>query len=146
MEKGRCMCAGLFLLRYDVLCDETARVSPCKFYRPREPDTSPSLSWLPPGLTKFERVYPERFQKQFGFWREGQHEIDLVVSGGKGPLMAFECKSGPDAGPSPSIRAFRQRFSAVPLSVVSASDSTPRKVGDLDVLPWQRALDRYLAL
>ena len=31
---------------------------------------------------------------EFSFWREGPHEIDVLVTGGRGPILAIECKSG----------------------------------------------------
>ena len=40
-----------------------------KFYQPRDPDSSPFLNVVTNHWADFELAYPERFQKQFGFWR-----------------------------------------------------------------------------
>ena len=84
---------------------------------------------------------------EFSFWREGPHEIDVLVTGGRGPILAIECKSGRESIGAPAVAAFRLRFPKVPLIVASLKDRTARR-GDngIDVLPWEKALERYQGL
>lgn len=79
------------------------------------------------------------------FWREGKHEVDILVTGPRGPVMAFECKSSASAFSGAVVAAFRKRFKDVPLYVVSASDAQPRKMDNgITVLPLREALDVFL--
>jgi len=39
------------------------------FYRPRRPWESPFYRLIKEHYDEFERVYPERFQHKYGFWR-----------------------------------------------------------------------------
>ena len=84
---------------------------------------------------------------EFSFWREGNHEIDLLITGGHGPLLAVECKTGQDLVSAQTLRAFRARFQKVPLVVASLHDQVPRRLETgIDLLPWSKVLERYLAL
>jgi uncharacterized protein len=84
---------------------------------------------------------------EFSFWREGKHEIDLLVTGGHGPLLAIECKTGHDLLGAQTLRAFRVRFPKVPLVVASLHDHVPRRLETgIDLLPWVKVLERYQAL
>jgi len=40
-----------------------------RVYRPRRPRESPLYQLVDRHFDEFERVYPERFQKRYGFWR-----------------------------------------------------------------------------
>jgi hypothetical protein len=40
-----------------------------KVYRTRDPEASPFFALVRDYFDEFERVYPERFQKQYGYWR-----------------------------------------------------------------------------
>ncbi|MBI4679326.1 MAG: hypothetical protein HY748_17260 [Elusimicrobia bacterium] len=83
----------------------------------------------------------------FGFWREGPHEIDLLVLRAGMPILALKCKAGRDPLPAATLAAFRKRFPAVPLMIVSLQDAGARRLDSgVDVLPWKSAIDRYLAL
>lgn len=42
---------------------------PRKIYRRRDPEASPFFKLVSSHFDEFERVYPEKFQKQYGFWR-----------------------------------------------------------------------------
>jgi len=42
---------------------------PRKFYRRRDPEASPFFKVVSGHFDEFERLYPERFQKRYGFWR-----------------------------------------------------------------------------
>jgi len=46
-----------------VSCQDTA------FYRPRQPGDSPLYRLVAEHFEEFERVYPDRFQARYGFWR-----------------------------------------------------------------------------
>jgi predicted AAA+ superfamily ATPase len=84
---------------------------------------------------------------EFSFWREGPHEIDMLVTGGRGPLLAIECKSGSSEIPGSTIAAFRARFPKTPLMVASLRDRLARRLGTgVDILPWDKAIERYAAL
>jgi len=50
---------------------------------------------------------------EIGLWREGHHEIDLVIEKGGKIQSAFEIKSGKNISLNPSMRAFRARFPSV---------------------------------
>lgn len=82
---------------------------------------------------------------ELSFWREGKHEIDILVKGPRGPVMAFECKTSTDTISDATRTAFRKRFSDLPLFVVSLKDTHPRKLDNgVIVLPWRQALDTFL--
>ncbi len=84
---------------------------------------------------------------EFSFWREGNHEIDLLIMGGHGPLLAVECKAGRDMPSAKTVHAFRARFAKVPLVVASLHDRVPRRLeSGIEVLPWAQVLERYQAL
>lgn len=83
----------------------------------------------------------------FSFWREGNNEIDLLVEGGAGPLLAIECKSGRTDLRSSTVGAFRKRFPKVPLIVASLTDRVARRLDiGVEVLPWSEALEQYQKL
>ena len=42
---------------------------PRKFYRPRDHEASPFFKIVRDRFDEFERVYPERFQQRYGYWR-----------------------------------------------------------------------------
>ncbi len=89
------------------------------------------------------RDYHEK-QHRLSLWRDGEWEIDVLVEDGRGPLMAYECKSGKQIKNTPSINAFRKKFSKVPLYVCSMVDTTKRKLENgAIILPWQEALLKY---
>ncbi len=81
---------------------------------------------------------------EFSFWREGKQEVDLLITGPKGPVMAFECKTSSETISEAAVTAFRKRFPAVKLYVASLKDTNSRKLkNDITVLPWRKALDMY---
>jgi predicted AAA+ superfamily ATPase len=84
---------------------------------------------------------------ELSFWREGPHEIDLLIMGGHGPLLAIECKTGHERLGPRAFGAFRARFPKVPLVAASLDDAAPRRLENgVELLPWKMALDRYQAL
>ena len=42
---------------------------PGKFYRPRDHEASPFFKVVRDHFEEFERVYPEKFQAKYGYWR-----------------------------------------------------------------------------
>ncbi|MBF0479268.1 MAG: ATP-binding protein [Candidatus Omnitrophica bacterium] len=81
---------------------------------------------------------------EFSFWREGKNEVDILVTGPKGPLMAFECKTSSETISDDTLNAFRKRFPTLKLYVVSLKDTSSRKLkNDIMVLPWRKALDIF---
>jgi predicted RNA-binding Zn-ribbon protein involved in translation (DUF1610 family) len=46
-----------------------SRSMPAKFYRPRDHEASPLFQVVREHFTEFEGVYPERYQKAYGYWR-----------------------------------------------------------------------------
>jgi len=82
---------------------------------------------------------------ELSFWREGKNEIDILVTGPRGPVMAFECKTSTDTISDATRAAFHKRFPKVPLFVVSLKDAHSRKLDNgIVVLPWRQALDTFL--
>mgnify|MGYP001558418841 FL=1 len=82
---------------------------------------------------------------EFSFWREGRNEVDILVTGPRGPIMAFECKTSSDTVSDDTRIAFHKRFPKLPLFVVSLKDIHPRKLDNgIVVFPWRQALDTFL--
>ncbi len=79
------------------------------------------------------------------FWRDRNHEIDILVTKGRQILLAIECKAGATFDKT-SIRAFRKRFPDIPICVASMRDTVPRIVEDTEVLPWSEVLERFRSL
>lgn len=93
-----------------------------------------------------QRDYLE-MEHEFTFWREGKHEIDLLIMSGGKPILAIECKSGSSLLSGATIQAFKDRFPQIPLLVSSLQDKTARQLPDgIQVLPWTTAIDRYQSL
>ncbi|MBK8575123.1 MAG: DUF4143 domain-containing protein [Elusimicrobia bacterium] len=89
----------------------------------------------------------EAKEHRFSFWREGTNEIDVLVEGGRGPLLAIECKSGRTDIRGSTVKVFRKRFPKVPLIVASLTDRVSRRLEmGVDVLPWKNAVERYRKL
>ncbi len=89
------------------------------------------------------RDYQEK-EAGLSFWREGKHEIDLLVTKSHGPVLAIECKSGQADLSTATVRAFQNQFPKVPLIVASLQDTVPRRLSSgVDVLPWKQALQRF---
>src|SRR3989338_114505 len=83
-------------------------------------------------------------EHKISLWREERWEVDVLIEGSKGPLLAFEIKSGKQIKNETSLKAFRARFKEVPLYIVSLQDEHSRNLGhDMTLLPWKKALDLY---
>jgi hypothetical protein len=46
-----------------------SRPQPGKFYRPRDHEASPFFKIVRDYFDEFEKVYPERYQERYGYWR-----------------------------------------------------------------------------
>jgi len=55
--------------QYDSTQIPGSRPKPGSFYRPRDPEASPFFQVMREYFDEFERVYPERYQKAYGYWR-----------------------------------------------------------------------------
>ena len=99
-------------------------------------------SWVIRELIRI-RDYEEK-EHDFTLWRRGPHEIDLLMTGGRGPLLAVECKtSRTDLSPA-TVAMFRKDFPKTPLLVASLADERPRRLENgVEVLPWREILQRY---
>jgi predicted AAA+ superfamily ATPase len=98
-------------------------------------------NWFIAELIRLRDYYKK--EHQFSFWRYRNNEIDVIVSDGKGPILAVECKAGRTDIRSSTISAFKDRFPGVPLIIVSLKDKMARKAGDIEILPWHQALEVY---
>ena len=77
--------------------------------------------------------------------REGNHEIDLLITGGHGPFLAVERKTGQDL--CQRSARLRARFPKVPLVVASLHDQVPRRFETgIDLFALVEGPERYLAL
>jgi predicted AAA+ superfamily ATPase len=101
-------------------------------------------NWFIAELIRLRDYYKK--EHQFSFWRYRNNEIDVIISDGKGPILAVECKAGKTDIRSSTISAFKDRFPGVPLIIVSLKDKMARKVGDIEILPWKQALEVYKSL
>lgn len=82
---------------------------------------------------------------ELSYWREGRHEIDLLVTGPRGAVMAFECKTSAETITDAAFAAFIKRFPGIPVYVVSSIQANARKINDrLMVLSWRKALEVFL--
>ena len=69
-----------------------------KFYRPRNHESSPFFKVVRDHFEEFERVYPERFQARYGFWRPViRSSIDKFLKCGD-PKEGFARVRCPDCG------------------------------------------------
>lgn len=102
-------------------------------------------TWFVREVTRY-RDYDEK-EHTLSFWREGPNEVDLVISGSRGPVLAIECKSGRQLPSLATVQAFQRRFPKVPLVVASLIDKEERKLASgVRVLPWDRAIELYRSL
>ena len=58
-----------FLPNFRLLGMPTCEKISQKVYKPREPLKSPFFQLVSRHFTEFERVYPEKYQNTYGFWR-----------------------------------------------------------------------------
>ena len=85
-------------------------------------------------------------EHEFSFWRNRTHEIDILISGGHGPICAIECKSGNADISKTTVAAFQQNFPGVRLMVASLKDERPRTCRGIEIMPWKNILEMYRQL
>lgn len=91
------------------------------------------------------RDYSEK-NHEFVFWREGNHEIDILIVNGQKPILAIECKSGRGMPRPAALKAFREKFPRTPLLIASMSDPSTRIVSGIEILPWHSVIQKYKAI
>jgi len=83
----------------------------------------------------------------FAFWRQGRHEIDVLVMRGTKLLLAFECKTGKETLSSDTLKAFGKKFPDIPIFIVSAEKDDHRRLDNgLEILPFSLALEKFLSV
>lgn len=117
--------------------------------RLEDPPTSSELgflfeTWM---VQMFFRLRDYDFREhQFSLWREGKHEIDLIVESGHGPIMAVEFKSGKKGVRKENIIAFKKRFPKVPIIIAGLVSKSQILDGGVELHPWNKVLEMYQAL
>ncbi|MBI4358746.1 MAG: ATP-binding protein [Candidatus Omnitrophica bacterium] len=118
--------------------------------RLNDPPTSQELgflfeTWLVRELVRLRDYFKK--SHEFCFWREGNYEIDILVMGSRGPVLAMECKSGNESLSRPALESFRAKFPKVPLVIASLKDKARRRLAsEIEILPWRDALEMYCRL
>ncbi|MFH1460760.1 MAG: AAA family ATPase [Candidatus Omnitrophota bacterium] len=82
-------------------------------------------------------------EHQFSFWRERDQEIDILISGGRGVILAIECKSGKVNKCPNAVNSFKKKFPKVPIIIASLQEPKAKLVGNVKVLPYKQAIDYY---
>ena len=115
--------------------------------RLNDPPTTQELgflfeTWFVRELTRL-RDYLKK-SHEFCFWREGIHEVDILVMSARGPVLAIECKSGNESLSHSTLKSFQTKFPKVPLIISSLKDKARRRLASgIDLLPWRDALEVY---
>ncbi len=117
--------------------------------RLEDPPTAPETgflfeTWFVTEVIRIRDYYEK--DHQIAFWRSRNHEIDIIISGGHGPILAIECKSGKSDVAGSTFHAFKTSFPGTPLLVASLTDDRPRRAGGVDILPWRQVLETYRML
>lgn len=82
-----------------------------------------------------------RKNHEITLWRQGDHEIDFLIIGGRGPKLAIECKTGHETISASTLHAFRKSFPRVPLIIASLGDDQKRQLdSSVQIYPWREAL------
>jgi predicted AAA+ superfamily ATPase len=101
-------------------------------------------TWLTGELIRL-RDYMEK-PHEFSFWRERDHEIDIIISGSRGPILAVECKSGKSGIRTATIQAFKKRFPGLRLIAAAMDEDRVRRSGGVEIMPWKKLLQIYQKL
>ncbi len=102
-------------------------------------------SWMIRELIRI-RDYEEK-EHEFGLWRKGRYEVDLLILKSGKPILALEFKSGKTDIDSSAFNAFKAEFPNVPLWVVSMTDVRYRKLElGVEIHPWKKVVEDYRAL
>jgi predicted AAA+ superfamily ATPase len=115
--------------------------------RLNDPPTGQEKGFLFEGWFVYEaKKINSYFRKRLNLslWRDGDHEIDLLVHNNKHEGFAIEIKSGIVQDFSEVIlKKLRTRFPQIEVIIASLQDKEPRRLssGTL-VLPWKTALEK----
>jgi predicted AAA+ superfamily ATPase len=101
-------------------------------------------TWLTGELIRL-RDYMEK-PHEFSFWRERDHEIDIIISDSSGPVLAVECKSGKSGIRTATIQAFKKRFPGLRLIAAAMDEDRVRRSGGVEIMPWKKLLQIYQKL
>lgn len=91
------------------------------------------------------RDYDQR-DHSFSLWRNGPHEIDLLVESGRGPILAIEFKSGKSSFKTEGLLAFKKKFPKVPMVVATTEGRSSIIAPGIELHPWKKVLEMYRAL
>ena len=149
---------GMFLFPYSA--SERKKTHP-KFYlfdcgitrmllnRLNDPPTGQEIgllfeSWFINEVSRL-RAYNEKSSQLF-FWRDKDHEVDLLIHSYEKIDLAVEIKAGVvRESDFRSLLAFKKKHKEVPVVVASMKEETARKTDDeILILPWKQALDLVL--
>jgi predicted AAA+ superfamily ATPase len=115
--------------------------------RLNDPPTPPEIGFLFETWLHNELVRINDYEgkgHEFSFWREKNHEIDLLISRGGKPFLAIECKSGKTDLSAEAYVTFKRRFPGVRVIQASLQDEQARTTGTgMEILPWAQAVDNY---
>lgn len=78
----------------------------------------------------------------FSLWRQRHHEIDMLISDGRGPRFAVECKTGKQRLKKTTADAFKKAFPGIPVIIVTAK-GTPRITAGMNRLPWHEFMKAF---
>ncbi len=96
-------------------------------------------TWLINELIRINEYLRKRLE--FSFWRERNHEIDLLISRGGKPVAGVEIKTGRGTLSQTTRARFNLKFPGVPLFVVSDSMTvSSQKTFFREFLTWFRGL------
>jgi len=115
--------------------------------RLNDPPTGQELGFLFEGwfvgeITRVNHYYRKRLA--LDFWRDGDHEIDLLVHNADQEGLAIEIKSGDVSDFSKTLlKKFRGRFPKMEIVIASLNDTEPRRLSSgVLVLPWKAVVER----
>jgi predicted AAA+ superfamily ATPase len=82
----------------------------------------------------------------FSFWRERNHEVDILISKGQKPLLAIECKSTRQDISASTVRSFQSQFPKTKMIIASMIDKRSRLVNGIEIHPWNNVLEIFKKL
>lgn len=114
--------------------------------RLNDPPTGQELGYLFEGWFVYEVIRINHYFKKrltLGFWRDGDHEIDVLIYNHKLEGLAVEVKSGEIEDLSePLLTKFRSKFPKIQIVIASMKDKVARKLpSGVLVLPQQQVLE-----
>lgn len=82
----------------------------------------------------------------FSFWRERNHEVDILISKGQKLLLAIECKSTRQDISASTVRSFQSQFPKTKMIIASMIDKRSRLVNGIEIHPWNNVLEIFKKL